>query len=303
MIRRKRSRWPRSAVPKVRNLVILLVGLWAVGVEGAGAPPPGSIPAGSPGPQGPPPVRQLNPNRHGNTWASIARLPDLTGGIWGPVEQTLAETIALDSIAYPPLKPAQLAISKQNVQDIIDGKTDQPSAGCRPPGIPWSLWYAYGLAFLYTPGAVIMVTPGIDSLRTVLTDGSALPASLSDPDSLETPPTHLGYSIGHWEGDTLVVETRGLSPDNLVAHGVPNGGGMSIVERYRLIGPNRLQLRMTVDAPKVLIRPWQVEREFVRGPLGRLDSEQCDPNASHEKLDASGHLTLDLTPPSERQGH
>lgn len=238
--------------------------------------------------------------RPGGTWASMAKLPALVGGLWTPVDQTLAETIALDNLSYPPLKPKELARSKAAVQSIIDGKTDQPSAGCKLVGLPWTMWYAYWHTFLYTPGAVVLITPGVD-IRTIITDGSPIPAGALDPNSLETPPTDTGYSIGRWEGDTLVVETRGLSPDNLVAHGVPNGGGMSVIERYRLIGADRLQLRMTVTAPKVLTKPWEVIREFTRAPMTKIDSGSCNPELSHEKLDANGNLTLDLTPPSERK--
>lgn len=276
------------------TLTVLCLGALSDSALGAQSEP-ASASATLPG-AGSSPIPVDAAQRPGANWQSIATLPALAGS-WGPVEQTLAETIALDNIAYPPLKPAQLALSKRSVQSIIDGKTDQPSAGCKPPGIPWSLWYAYGPTIVFTPGAVVMFINGI---RTIVTDGSPLPTGISDPNSLETPPTDLGYSVGHWEGDTLVVETGGLSADNLVAHGVPNGGGMSIRERYRLVTPDRLELLMTVDAPKVLAKPWEVKREFTRAPMMRIGLGDCDPAVSREKLDANGNLSLDLTPPSER---
>jgi len=79
-----------------------------------------------------------------------------------------------------------------------------------------------------------------------------------------------GHSIGHWEGDTLVIDTTAIVPQAYIAIseavGIPNNGDMHIVERLHLTAPNVLSDEMEITAPKVLSTTWKTTRNFRRYP-------------------------------------
>jgi hypothetical protein len=79
-----------------------------------------------------------------------------------------------------------------------------------------------------------------------------------------------GHSIGHWDGDVLVVDTSAVLPQAYIAIseavGVPNNGDMHIVERLSLAKPNVLSDELEITAPKVLTAPWKTTRFFIRYP-------------------------------------
>jgi hypothetical protein len=76
----------------------------------------------------------------------------------------------------------------------------------------------------------------------------------------------MGHSIGHWEGDTLVVDTIGMMAGIFDRSGSPHSDQVHTIERMRLIGPDRLEIRMTIEDPVMFTRPWQVTRTMVRRP-------------------------------------
>ena len=113
------------------------------------------------------------------------------------------------------------------------------------------------------PGRVTMLGE-VDSnrMRQIYTDGRSHP---EDPDL-----TMHGHSIGHWDGDVLVVDTIGGRAQAYIAiseaAGIPNNGDMHIVERLSLAKPNVLRDELEITAPKVLTAPWQTTRIFLRYP-------------------------------------
>lgn len=229
----------------------------------------------------------------GNTWASILRLPKIWGGSWGGDEAGLARRIVLQNIEYPPLKPTWLAQSKAEVAKIIAGKTEFPEASCRPSGMPRLIYYAGGITFMEEPGLIALFT---NEPRQIFMDGRMHPKDLTDPDALAQLSTK-GHSIGRWEGKTLIIDTVGIDPQTPIYYGVPNGGGMHIVERYRLTAPDTLELRMTVDAPEVLEHPWEYRETYRRRPQAMIIGDECDPALVREKVDAQGNLKVDIAPP------
>ena len=75
-------------------------------------------------------------------------------------------------------------------------------------------------------------------------------------------PTYAGYSTGHWEGDTLVVETVALHPDSFIEGFTPHSDAMTVSERIRFTSPGILEDRITVRDPKALTEPWQTVRTY-----------------------------------------
>jgi hypothetical protein len=135
-------------------------------------------------------------------------------------------------------------------------------ATCLPEGMPsWMLISHNAFEVVFSPGRVTLLGESDGNrLRRIYTDGRAHPA---DPD-----PSFHGHSVGHWEGETLVVDTVGVLPESYIAIseavGVPNNGDMHIVERLRLQGSDRLTDDLTIEAPHVLARPWRTTRIFTR---------------------------------------
>jgi hypothetical protein len=102
-------------------------------------------------------------------------------------------------------------------------------------------------------------------------DGRALP---KDPN-----PTWMGYSIGHWEGDALVVESAGFVDNNwLDNNGHPGTESLRLTERFHRRDFGHIDLQMTIDDPKAYTKPWTVTVPLQAMPDGELIEYVCDEN-------------------------
>ena len=131
-------------------------------------------------------------------------------------------------------------------------------------------------------------------LRRIYTDGRALPQNVEA--------TNMGTSVGHWEGDTLVVETIGIKPDArfpATAQGVQIGRNARITERIRLRDESTLELEVTVIAPDILTAPDKRTRVYARAPktMAREVSFCVDYDRSIDPT--SGKQRFDMTPPKD----
>jgi hypothetical protein len=110
-------------------------------------------------------------------------------------------------------------------------------------------------------------------MRRIYLDGRKPP---EDPD-----PSLHGYSIGYWDGDTLVVDTTAIMPQAYIAIseavGIPNNGDMRIVERIHLVEPNVMHDDLAITAQNVLTETWKTTRIFRRYPeIAEGECEQED---------------------------
>jgi hypothetical protein len=168
------------------------------------------------------------------------------------------------------LKPADIlpwaeALSKQRINNLA---IDLPPSHCLPMGPTMGL-----LGFqrvIQTPGLVaILHESGI--FRQVFTDGRPLP---KDPS-----PTWQGYSIGHWDGDTLVVETAGFNDKSwLDVSGHPHSEALRITERYLRTDFGHLQLQMTFDDPRTFTKVWSITVNADLAPDTELLEYVCAEN-------------------------
>ncbi len=164
----------------------------------------------------------------------------------------------------PPWKPEIVPQIQRLIAEEKAGRPFLVLSHCLPHGMPtWMLISHNAFEWLTTPGRVTMLGE-VDGnrMRRIYTDGRLRP---EDPD-----PTLHGYSIGHWEGDVLVVDTTAIASQAYIAPseavGVPNNGDMHIVERLYLAKPNVLYDDLEIMAPKVLTAPWKTTRIFRRYP-------------------------------------
>jgi hypothetical protein len=198
-------------------------------------------------------------------WAALAQLPDWSG-VWTPNISDQKKREKSDPIPWKPAAAAQ--ISKLEAQEEA-GNPKGLFVNCLPESMPsWMLITHNALEFLFTPGRVtILGESDGNRLRRIYTDGRPHPA---DPD-----PTFHGHSIGHWEGQTLVVDTVGILPQTYIAPseavGLPNNGDMHVVERIHLTGPNTLQDDLEITAPHVLTRTWKTSRILFRQRSRKYD--------------------------------
>jgi len=206
-----------------------------------------------------PPV--INPPPTAKDWAAIGKLPDWSG-VWIPDTPDPREMARRTKANPAPwTEKAAARIAKQN-EDRKAGRPDNIFANCLPEGMPtWMMISNNAMEIAMVPGRIYFLGESDGNrLRRIYTDGRPHPA---EPD-----PTFHGDSIGHWEGDTLVVDTIGILPQVWLAtgeaSGVPNDGDMHVVERIRLTGPDALTDTLTITAPHVLTRPWTTTRLFNR---------------------------------------
>lgn len=191
-------------------------------------------------------------------YAALGRLPDWSG-TWSPDVTDQNAQIRTNPVPW-----------KADIQKQVDHWVAEEQAGrprgllldCLPHGTPSFILITHNaLEVLFTPGRVtILGESDGNRLRRIWTDGRPLP---EDPD-----PSFHGYSIGHWEGDTLVVETKGILPQVYLAVseavGIPNNGDMTVKERIHLNDPDTLAFDLEISAPNILTRPWTTTRLYHR---------------------------------------
>ncbi|MGO9397805.1 MAG: hypothetical protein ACLP19_08185 [Xanthobacteraceae bacterium] len=198
----------------------------------------------------------------GMCWASRAlAAPSDFDGVWIP---DVKDQHRQETENVPPWKPEILPQIQRLIAEEKAGRPFLVLSHCLPHGMPtWMLITHNAFEWLTTPGRVTMLGE-VDGnrMRRIYTDGRPHP---EDPDL-----TLHGYSIGHWEGDVLVVDTTAIAPQAYIATseavGVPNNGDMHIVERLYLAKPNVLYDELEITAPKVLSAPWKTTRIFRRYP-------------------------------------
>ena len=132
------------------------------------------------------------------------------------------------------------------------GSKDNPDAHCLPMGLMQFHEHPQPRKMLQTPEVLVILYEGNAGIRQIFTDGRATPKN--DPQ-----PWWYGYSAGHWEGDTLVVETTGLRDGGwLDIDGSPQTDAAKITERYRRLNYGTMKIDVTIDDPKAYTAPFTV---------------------------------------------
>jgi hypothetical protein len=150
-----------------------------------------------------------------------------------------------------PFQPAALELMKQR---RADNSKDNPDAHCLPMGFLQFHNHPEPRKMIQTPGLLIIIYEANEGLRQIFMDGRKLP----NKDDIE--PWFYGYSIGHWEGDTLVVETTGFNDGQwLDVRGSPMTDAAKVTERFRRPNFGNLEISITVDDPKAYTKPWTVK--------------------------------------------
>jgi hypothetical protein len=139
-------------------------------------------------------------------------------------------------------------------QRRADNSKDNPDALCLPMGFLQFHNHPEPRKMIQTPGVLVVIYEANHGLRQIFMDGRKL------PDRNDVEPWYYGYSVGRWEGDTLVVETTGLTDLQwLDVRGSPLTDTAKITERFRRPNYGSLEIEITVDDPKAYTKPWTVK--------------------------------------------
>jgi hypothetical protein len=157
----------------------------------------------------------------------------------------------------PKLTPAYLAKWNVIAASRTSGSYEYDNIhNCLPPGMPAMMSAAYGMEIMQDEQKITFFSEHQDALRRVYLDGrKPSPEVLADP-------TYAGYSTGHWEGDTLVIETVALSDKSFIDGSSPHSDKMTVHERIRFVEPGVLENQITVNDPEALTEPWRVVRRY-----------------------------------------
>jgi hypothetical protein len=157
----------------------------------------------------------------------------------------------------PKLTPEYLEKWQAIAASRISGSYETDNiANCLPPGMPAMMSMAYGMEIMQTADRITFFSEHQDALRRVYLDGRTPSQEVLDD------PTYAGYSTGHWEGDTLVVDTVALSTKSYIDGSSPHSDKMTVHERIRFTEPGILEDRITVRDPEALTEPWEVVRTY-----------------------------------------
>jgi hypothetical protein len=157
----------------------------------------------------------------------------------------------------PKLTPEYLAKWEVIAASRTSGSYEYDNiANCLPPGMPAMMNMAYGMEVMQNEDKITFFSEHQDALRRVYLDGR------EPSEQVLSDPTYAGYSTGHWEGDTLVVETVALTTKSFIDNSSPHSDEMTVRERIRFIEPGILEDRITVYDPEALIEPWETTRTY-----------------------------------------
>ena len=150
------------------------------------------------------------------------------------------------------------------------------TADCMPLAGPQAFSVPYQFQIVESPHSVAILYGYPGTFRSIPTDGG--------PHSPDPDPTWMGESIGHWDGDTLVVDTVGFN-DKTEINGYLHTEALHIVERFRRSEYNTLQYEATLEDPNVFVKPFTVSRGFaLRTDMAKVDEFVCEHNPDYSKL-------------------
>jgi hypothetical protein len=195
--------------------------------------------------------------------------PDLSG-IWSPNGNRFLRNIAVD------LKPEDVPYqpwAKQLADERADDShaREDPDANCLPQGVPRIGAAPAPYKLVQTEDLIVVVHEAFSLWRQIFLDGRRLAAEVN--------PTWLGYSTGRWDGDTLVVDTRGFNGRTWLDQvGKPTTDKLHVIERYTRRDFGHMDLEITIDDPGAYTRPWTVKQNLTLLPDTELLEFICNEN-------------------------
>ena len=183
--------------------------------------------------------------------------------------------------------------ARQRAQEILNRRSvDDPATLCLPQPSPRMTPVAlFPVQFVQTPQQMVIMYEYFYQLRVIPLDGR------KQPDDIE--PAYMGNPVGHWEGDTLVVEMVGFKPGLWFGNGLVTSDALKITERFTRIDRDQLNYEAVLEDPKVLTKPYTIRTTLMLREGTRLREYSCVENnldpQRYEKL-LSNPTTFTRTP-------
>jgi hypothetical protein len=217
------------------------------------------------------------PDGKPNLAAPVPRTPDgkpELAGLWRPSPGLTGDIARNLKPGDVPFQPWAETLYKQR---RANNSKDDPTANCIVGGVPRSDLVGYPFKILQVPGMVVILYEAVHAYRQIFTDGRKLP---------ENPqPTWFGYSVGHWEGDTLVVETTGFNDKGWLDNaGKPATDQLHVTERFIRKDFGNIDIQITIDDPKAYTRPWTVTQPLAFQADTELLEYICNENNKYFEL-------------------
>ena len=168
-----------------------------------------------------------------------------------------------------PLTPFGAELRRQR---MADNSKDNPDAACLPMGYMQSHTHSQPRKLIQLPELIVILYEANAGVRQIFLDGRSAPPA-------DAQPWWWGYSRGHWEGDTLVVESTHFRDDGwLDVNGAPLTSEGKLIERFRRPNVGTLEIDVTIDDPKAYTKPWTVRVNQRLIPDGELIEFVCNEN-------------------------
>lgn len=180
--------------------------------------------------------------------------------------------------AFPPRPPPIPQLTPPYAMRYAEWKRKFDTDGSQEPDSV-TRCLAFGMArfgtmpveIIQTPGQITMNLGVLHDIRRIYLDGIG--------HTVGADPSFNGDSVGHWEGDTLVVETNNIRAGTLDRNGVPYSDKMTAVEKFRRVSPTRLEIETTLTDPEAFVTPFTMKRAYVPMPRGsRFEEYICENN-------------------------
>jgi hypothetical protein len=166
----------------------------------------------------------------------------------------------------PPMLPAAEALYKERQSNFM---ADRPSSRCLPHGIPDQMLIGVPLKIVQIPGVTFILYEEFARFRQIFTDGRPHPPVSN--------PAWLGYSIGNWDGDWFVVDTRGFNDRSwLDDSGRPHTEALHTIERFRRTDFGHMDIEVTIDDPGAYTKPWSFPMKFEFLADTEMIEDVCD---------------------------
>src|ERR1700723_361668 len=175
------------------------------------------------------------------------------------------------------VKPSSSTPDLSGVWNVKGSPTTVSAVGCFPPGMPRLYLQPFPMEIIQVPGRVIMLFEFSHFIRQIYTDGRKHNTALG--------PTWLGDAIGHWDGDTLVVDTIGFNDKTwLDRAGHPHSADLHLVERIRRVDDKTLTDDISIEDPKAYTKPWGGQITFQLRPTWNITEMVCEDNVNFDQF-------------------
>jgi hypothetical protein len=175
----------------------------------------------------------------------------------------------------PPLKPEYIgpyrALLKSNADAFARGEPPVTNyVKCLPDGMPTMMQGMFPMEVLQSRGQITIIQEAYNQVRRIYLDEKQI--AIDDAE-----PVFWGHSVGHWDGDTLVVDTIGVK-ENVRYKNTPHSAQMRISERIKVLAPDYFEDRVTITDPVYLTAPWSWSWMYKRKPGYKINEYVCEDN-------------------------